>query len=775
MKCIKIQIFFFLLIGFSTNCFSQYIQVDDTYTPQQLVENVLVNSPCANVSNFSVSGDTFTPGFQSYGYFSKGTSNFPFANGIVLSTSSAKRTEGPNDNLIDEGARGWGKDIDLEQTFGFSNETYNATVLEFDFVPLTTTISFDYLFASEEYQGSAPCRYSDAFAFLLKPIGATTPYQNLALIPGTNAPVLVTSVHPQIQGNNGCDAQNEAFFDQYNPTNAPINLNGQTKVLTAAANVIPGTPYHIKLVIADHDNIRYDSAIFLAGGSFKIGTNLGGDKLIANQNPLCQGENYLLDATQTGAISYKWFRNGNPILDIVSGLPIATPTYQVTNPGTYKVEVVISALCTSTDEIVIEYAPTPIVFDTTLLQCDANNDGISIFDLTKVATIMTGNDNQLTIVNYYKNLPDATNIVSEILNPTTFSNSVSPSVYVRIKNQFGCVAFAKIDLQISNNSIVPIPNNFCDTFGAQDGITQFTQLDFNNISNQILTSLPSGLIVNYYLNYNDDLLQMNPLLFPFTNTTAMQQIVYARIVNGPDCYDVIPITLNINTFSPSNFETEIIGICSGIPKTISVASGFSSYVWTPTNSTATNQISVDKEGIYAVEVTNAQGCKATKEFQVEASESATIQNIVIDDFNGSSNTVLVNYSGNGDYEFSLDGIHFQESPYFTDVLEGEYTIAINDKKGCLPVNATINILTYPTFFTPNGDGYNDIWKIKNSATKPNSKIELFDRYGKLLGNFDTDTGWNGKFNQRELPADDYWFILTLETGKQIKGHFALKR
>ncbi len=680
MKFYKFLINTVFIFGFSTNFFSQYIQVNDTYTPQQLVENVLVNSPCANVSNFSASGDTFTPGFQSYGYFTKGTSNFPFANGIVLSTSSAKRTEGPNDNLIDEGQQAWGKDVDLEQTFGFSNETYNATVLEFDFVPLTSTISFDYLFASEEYQGTAPCRYSDAFAFLLKPIGATTPYQNLALIPGTNSPVLVTSVHPQIQSNNGniaCQAENEAFFDQYNPTNAPINLNGQTKVLTASANVVPGTPYHIKLVIADHENIRYDSAIFLAGGSFKIGTNLGSDKLIANQNPLCQGETLLLDATQTAAISYKWFQNGNPILDIISGLPITTPTYQVTAAGTYKVEVIINASCTSTDEIVIEYATTPTVFDTVLVQCDANNDGISIFDLSKVKSIITGNDNQLTVVNYYKNLPDATNAVSEITNPTTFSNSISNVVYVRIKNNFGCVAIAKIDLQISNHSINPLSKDFCDNSGVQDGVTQFTQLDFNSITNDILISLPSGLIVTYYLNYADDLSQMTPILFPFTNTTALLQIIYARVVNGSDCYGVVPITLKINTFSPSNFETEIVGICSGIPKIISVAGGFSSYVWTPANPTATNQISVSKEGIYAVEVTNSSGCKATKEFQVEASESATIQNIVIDDFNENSNTVLINYSGNGVYEFSLDGIHFQDSPYFTDVLEGEYTIVIN--------------------------------------------------------------------------------------------------
>jgi gliding motility-associated-like protein len=777
MKRMRILFFLSLIFGFSINNYSQFIQVDDTYTTQQLVQDVLINSPCANASNFSVYGDPFSASQQSFGYFNAGTSSFPFANGVVLSTCRAKRTEGPNDNLIDEGQTNWLGDSDLEQAVGFTtNSTFNATVLEFDFVPLTQTISFDYLFASEEYQGNAPCRYSDAFAFLLKPVGSSQPYQNLALIPGTNSPVLVTSVHPQIQGNNGCVAQNEAFFDQYNPNNAPINLNGQTKVLTASATVIPGTTYHIKLVIADHENIRYDSAIYLAGGSFKIGTNLGVDKSISNLNPLCQGESLLLNATQTAAISYKWFKNGNPILDAISGLPIATSTYQVVASGTYKVEVFINTTCTSTDEIIIEYVPAPTVVDTILLQCDNNFDGITTYDLTKVKNIVTGNDSQLSVVNYFTNFTEAQNNSNQIVFPREFTNTTANQiVYARIKNQFNCVAIAKITLQITTTSINPTTADFCDKEDIQDGITELTQVDFGTVTTQLLFNQPTGLQVTYHTTYDKALLQIDAISLSFLNTTPFQQVVYAAVVNGSNCYGIVPVTLNINTFLPTGFETEIVSICSGVPETISAPAGYSNYVWTPTNTSNSNQISVTKAGIYSVEVTNNKGCKATKEFQVESSEAAVIQNIVIDDFNGNSNTVLINYSGNGDYEFSLDGSNFQSSNFFTDVPSGDYELVINDKKGCGIITSEIYVLAFPTFFTPNGDGYNDIWKIKNIDSKPNSRIELFDRYGKLLGNFDTDTGWNGKFNQQQLPADDYWFILKLENGKIIKGHFALKR
>ena len=177
-----------------------------------------------------------------------------------------------------------------------------------------------------------------------------------------------------------------------------------------------------------------------------------------------------------------------------------------------------------------------------------------------------------------------------------------------------------------------------------------------------------------------------------------------------------------------------------------------------------------------VEVTNLKNCKASKTFFITASESAIIGSISIDDFNGQNNSVLINYTGIGDYEFSLDGSTFQESNYFTNVLPGDYTVYIVDKKGCDTVKTEITVITYPTFFTPNGDGFNDTWKIKNIDIYPNCSLEIYDRYGKLLKNLSAnDSGWNGKISNENLPADDYWFILTLSNKKEIKGHFSLKR
>ena len=754
---------------FLFNCFSlaisaQYIQVDDSYSAQKLVQNVLVNnSPCATVTNVTVSGDTFSGIQNSYGFFSNTASVFPFTNGIVLSTARAKKSEGPNTTLIDEGSTSWGGDVDLELALGITG-SINATYIEFDFTPLSNKMSFDYIFASEEYHDNASCRYSDGFAFLLKEANTQDRYQNLALVPNTTTPVKVTSVHPLIPGSNGCPAINEQYFDAFNGTEYPTNFNGQTVVMTAKANVIPGRTYHIKLVIADEGNYRYDSAIFLGGGSFNVSANLGDNKLIATNNPICQGETYNLDATTPGLNTYLWFKNG-----ISTG--ITTPIYTVTDSGIYKVEITLNGTtCIATGQVTIEYSAKPALTNTILVQCDDNNDGISTFDLTKVSNLITSGNSQLSPVVYFENITD----VNPIANPASYRNLTTNTIYGKVSNQFGCTSFATVNLQIANNPIVaqnPIVK--CDSDANKDGFIAFNlNLD---ATPQILSGLPLGLIVEYYLTANDAVLQRNPLSNSYTNATINEQIIYARIVNGPNCFGITPIKLKAIVFAPSNFNDETVYICDGNPKRIAIANGYSSYLWS--NGATTSFTSITTAGNYTVTASNALGCVATKKFFAIASGIATITSIEINDFSGNENSVLINYSGIGDYEFSLDGVHYQNNPLFLNVTEGDYLVYIKDKNGCgIPTPIRIYVLDYPRFFTPNGDSYNDYWTIKNGAKYPNMLLYIFDRYGKLLTQVNPKgNGWDGNYNGRPIPADDYWFTIVLENNRIIKGHFALLR
>ncbi len=766
MMILKKFIFIILLIGFSTNTIAQYITVDDTKTAQQLVQDVLINSPCASVSNFSVSGDTFNPGEQSYGYFNAGSSGFPFSEGIVLSTSRAKRTAGPNSNLIDEGDSLWQGDNDLEQALNIGN-TFNATLLEFDFVPLTSYVSFDYIFASEEYQGTAPCRYSDGFAFLLKEKNTTNPYQNLAIIPNTTIPVLVTSVHPEIPGS--CSAKNETYFGGYNNSNAAINFNGQTVVMTAKATVIPGITYHIKLVIADFENIRYDSAIFLGGGSFKVGTDLGPDQLIATNNPICEGKNYLLDATEPGTNSYKWFKN-----NIDTG--ITTPTYLVqVDSGTYRSEVTLgTSTCKAIGEVTIEYSSLPVLVNTTIIQCKNGTNGKTFYNLTKVDNIIKNNNTTLSNVLYYENYSDALsqNTSLAITNPNNFE-SVPKNIYASVSNPFGCASIATVTLQISNNTVPTFVDiESCDLDTNIDGFYTFTLSNYNA---SILSGLPTGLVVEFYPTYNDALLQTNVLPNNYTNTIRYNETLYAKIINGSECYGIIPIYLYVNTLQPNDFGDETIYLCDGDPKTLSVSNIFSTYNWS-NGVTNTSQIQVTTPAEYTVTVSDINTCNATKKFIIKQSGKPTITVVDIDDFQGNSNTVLIQYSGLGTYEFSLDGFNFQDSPLFTNVSGGKYFIQVRDIHECGDAFQTIFVLDYPKYFTPNNDGYNDIWEIENNSSLINSKIRIFNRYGQMVYEFSGNkSGWDGKFNSKDLPSEDYWFMLTKENGKITKGHFTLKR
>ncbi|KAB1154869.1 T9SS type B sorting domain-containing protein [Flavobacterium luteum] len=757
------SIFFILIFGCLPNTtFGQYISVSDNFIAQELVENKLINSPCANVSNFSVSGGNFGSQ-QSFGYFTANGSSFPFDNGVVLSTGKAVSSSGPNSSILSDGDTSWLGDDDLENALGVNN-SINATVLEFDFVPLSNKISFDYIFSSEQYllnPRSSQCDFTDGFAFLLKEVGSTNAYQNLALIPNTTIPVRVNTVRGP---GTICPEANETFFGGFNDTEHPTNFNGQTKIMQAQANVTSGKLYHIKLVVADQGNNLYDSAIFLGGGSFKFEKDLGPDQLIATNNPVCQNNTFPLDATESGTNSYKWFKN-----NIDTG--ITSPTYTVTDEGIYRVEVSLGAtICKSIGEITIEYSPLPVLTNTIIVQCDDNKDGLGLFNLSKADKIITNNDSSLSTIVYYEQITDAQNqdVSKAISNPNAYE-STSKTIYASVKNTFGCANVATIDLKLSNNT-VPKSRDLesCDLDGKVDGFYGF---DLSIATPIILAGLPSGLVVEYYETLNDALLQINVLPNTFRNTVRYQMRIYARILNGADCYGIIPLDLFVNSFE--DLPDENIVLCEKTSKKLEVDRKYIWFDWNNGSKDFFTEVSIP--GTYMVTITDKNTCVATKKFTVEGSGKATITNVNTNDFQ-ESNSAIIEYLGSGDYEFSIDGIIFKDSPIFENLAPGIFTAWVKDKNGCGITSKKFYVLNYPRYFTPNGDGINDSWFIKNINVFPNSEISIYDRYGKFLYQFiGTNKGWDGKFNSVDLPSTDYWFVINIGIIKIIKGHFTLKR
>jgi gliding motility-associated-like protein len=169
-------------------------------------------------------------------------------------------------------------------------------------------------------------------------------------------------------------------------------------------------------------------------------------------------------------------------------------------------------------------------------------------------------------------------------------------------------------------------------------------------------------------------------------------------------------------------------------------------------------------------------CDILQEIFVTGSGIATINEVISSDWTSEQNSFLVDVSGSGDYQYSLDGIQYQSSSLFTNLPTGLFTVFVKDLNGCGVVSEDVLLLYYPNFFTPNGDGDNDTWRIKFSGLEPGIRIEIYDRYGKLITGLDPyGMGWDGTLNGQPLPSTDYWFVVTRASGKVHKGHFAMKR
>lgn len=757
-----VWIVLFLLISFSSK--AQHIAVSDNYTAQQLVEDIFIgaeNSGCVQVSNVSIYGYTFNDGRLSYGYFDKNNSNFDINEGVLLTTGKAISAIGPNDSILSDGPSSWPGDQDLEQAINMSN-TVNATALEFDFIANTNQISFEYIFSSEQYltsiNSSSQCNYTDGFAFLIKRVNTNEPYTNLAVVPNTNIPVTVNTV----RGVGVCPSANEQYFGSFNAQEHPTNYNGQTKVMTAQTEIIPGETYHIKLVIADQGNNLYDSAVFLKGGSFgNAKKDLGPDRLLASGNPLCEDDTLTLDATTPNGDIYQWYKNEI----IISGA--TNPVFEVIEAGSYTVIVEFAGgNCEVVGEIEVEYTTDPVVNPITLVQCSSNNGNL-LFNLM-LSEFQLNTTNQNLTYTFFEEYADAVDNVDNITNPQSYqSQSANQIIYVRVTNQYGCVSITEITLATSNNSLQN-PSNL-ERCEEQNGTASF---DLTENQNEILTSIPQGMTFQYFESLENALTGNNPIADLTSYEASNNTTIYVKILDNGNCYGIIWFELFVRSFD-IDLTPENRRICQGNLLTLSAPSGFSDYNWSSGEST--QDIQITEGGSYTVTFFNEFGCQATKTFVVQASSKATITSIDVDDLNSGTNSILINVIGLGTYQYSLDGINYQDSNYFTNIPPGEQLVFVKDTY-CGVVTQSILVLGYPKFFTPNGDGFNDYWRISQlSQIHPEAQVEVFDRYGKFLYQFTAqETGWDGMFNSKKLPASDYWFVLRL-SNRTIRGHFSLLR
>lgn len=229
----------------------------------------------------TISAPTLNCAGVANGTFTSVTTPITIDSGIVLTSGRAINTAGLESSLasFNNGMPG-----DAALTTLAGTTTFDACVLEFDFVPKGDTVSFNYQFGSEEYTNSTCGQYNDAFAFFISGPGIAGT-DNMALVPGTNIPVTVNSINSGIPGPPGwpgfCDIANctsmgpgspfTTFFVN-NAGGTQVTYRGYTRSLRAFHAVTPCVTYHLKLTIADGANSLYDSGVFIEAGSLSTNT-----------------------------------------------------------------------------------------------------------------------------------------------------------------------------------------------------------------------------------------------------------------------------------------------------------------------------------------------------------------------------------------------------------------------------------------------------------------------------------------------------------------------
>lgn len=233
-------------------------------SPVSLVQNVLLG-PGVTVSNISFNGSP-----SAIGSFTGTGTNLGIGSGIVMTTGTVVNNgagpHGPNNQTnsgVDNNVGGYGL---LSGIIG-GTQTFNAAILEFDFVPYSDTVRFKYVFGSEEYPEFAPpnnSSYNDVFGFFISGPGIPG-LQNIAKLP-SGAVVSINNVNP-ITNSSFYNSNGDGNSSPQNGSPFYIQYDGFTDVLEAVSKVQCGQTYHLILAIADVGDGIFDSGIFLEANS----------------------------------------------------------------------------------------------------------------------------------------------------------------------------------------------------------------------------------------------------------------------------------------------------------------------------------------------------------------------------------------------------------------------------------------------------------------------------------------------------------------------------
>jgi gliding motility-associated-like protein len=387
----------------------------------------------------------------------------------------------------------------------------------------------------------------------------------------------------------------------------------------------------------------------------------------------------------------------------------------------------------------------------TLTQCNNNNTGTAVFDLT-TAAVFGGTATK----KYYPTMNDLNAGTNEITNPTAFV-SAEGIVYVKVTSQFGCTATAVITLKFYPPIIVTEATLRSCFIEANPSTASF------NLTAATVT--PGVAAKKYYPSITDAVNGTNEILNP-TAYIAPNGVIYVKVLNAQGCYMIAKVILVVLPPVKSSVLVDKI-ICIEDKTTLDAGPGFNSYEWS--TGATTQAVSNVGTGTYWVKLKTGD-CVTKQSVKVYASENPVITNVDI-----ANNTVAAFVTGGTPpYKYSMDNINWQDSNVFSNVPRGDNMLYVKDAYDCEPIHIGIVVPNLVNVITPNGDGINDAVDYSALAGKQNLVLSIFDRYGNKIHQADKSNGykWNGTTDSgRKVTTGNYWYSVTWNENDKMNTPF----
>lgn len=670
-------------------------------TPALMVQNVLLGG------GISATGITYVGSPAARGTFNGVSSNIGFASGILLTSGDLTNAIGPNNMSGASTMNALPGDPDLNIIMA-PTLSFDATIIEFDFVATSDSIRFNYVFGSEEYMefvSTTPGGINDGFGFFISGPGIAGPFsggaQNIALVPGTSLPVTMFNLNLNTNAAYYFD-NGDGFGTGTAPDGLTVQYDGFTIPLVAVAAVQCGQTYHIKLAIADGGDDILDSGVFIEEGSFtstgnvlmSSSTTFGG-AVNGNDTTIYEGCGFASILFDRGinnlsvADTFAYTLSGSATNGADYSLIADSVYFAVGQDSAYiSINSLPDGLIEGTETVILTvYANTPcgndtatitlLIIDSPPLTINLNNDTTLVcpfVNLPLTATAAGG----VAIGNYTYNWTNATSsTASAVVNPL-----VTTTYYITVSDSCGNTATDSVVINI--NPYTPL----------QLTLTSDTTICGGN--NVLLDADPSFGLPDYIYSWSPSISLIDSATVSPGSSTS-----YIVIVTD-DCGITISDTVTVTVFPiVANFGYSFI----------------------------TNQ-------------------------------SVHFQN---------QSTGAVSYLWNfGDG--SQDSTSTEDSPIHNYINDGAYIVMLisTNSEGCSDtVYQTVVVLPdfyfyFPNAFTPNANGRNDLFMGYGAGIKKYN-MKIYDRWGeKLFETEDLYTGWDGTYMGQKAPSAVYAVIFDLE-------------